>query len=121
MRALGNNVKIAVLVLLAMSLCSAAPALADIKRGAALAQDKCAVCHAIGERGVSANPKSPPFRTLNQRYPLRDLEEALAEGIVVGHDGAEMPEFTFSAGEIADLLAYMASIQERRAPEEKTR
>ena len=44
-------------------------------------------CHAIGRSGASPNPKSPPFRDLSRRYPLSNLEEALGEGIVVGHEG----------------------------------
>ena len=40
-----------------------------------------------------------------------NLEEALSEGIVVGHEGEEMPPFTFSAQQIEALLAYLASVQ----------
>jgi hypothetical protein len=36
--------------------------------------------------------------------------DALAESIVVGHPG--MPEFTLSAGEIEDLVAFLASLAE---------
>jgi cytochrome c len=92
----------------------AAPAHADAKliaRGLAIAQENCSRCHAIGDTGASANPKSPPFRTLAQRYPLTDLEEALGEGIMVGHEGLEMPQFRLSAAEIEALLAYLSSIQ----------
>ncbi len=86
---------------------------AALTRGKAIAQANCAKCHAIGPAGASPNPKSPPFRTLSRKYPLRDLEEALAEGIVVGHEGAEMPQFRLSTSQIAALLAYLDSIQRR--------
>ncbi|MCX7899995.1 MAG: cytochrome c [Methylocystis sp.] len=83
----------------------------QIKRGRAIAQQNCGRCHAIGLKGESANSKSPPFRTLAHKYPLAHLEEALAEGIVVGHEGAEMPAFKLSTGQIEALLAYLKSIQ----------
>lgn len=82
-----------------------------LKRGRAIAQQNCGRCHAVGARGDSANPKSPPFRLLARKYPLSNLEEALAEGIVVGHEGLEMPQFRLSAAQIEALLAYLASIQ----------
>lgn len=84
-----------------------------VKRGEAIARINCGDCHAIGVRGGSPNPKSPPFRTLSRKYPLDDLEEALAEGIVVGHEGLEMPPFRFSAPRIEALLAYLRTIQKR--------
>jgi cytochrome c len=92
----------------------AAPAGPDpklIALGRAIAEKNCSRCHAIGETGASANPKSPPFRTLSSRYPLADLEEALAEGIMVGHEGLEMPQFQLDAGQIEALLAYLSSVQ----------
>ena len=86
---------------------------ATLMRGKAIAQANCGKCHAIGPTVASPNPKSPPFRTLSHKYPLSDLEEALAEGIVVGHEGAEMPQFQLSTGQIEALLAYLGSIQRR--------
>ncbi len=85
----------------------------DLRRGRGLAMANCARCHAIGQSGASANPKAPPFRTLAERYPLANLEEALAEGIVVGHEGMEMPPFTFSTDQIQALIAYLDSIQRK--------
>ena len=93
---------------------SVEPAYADaalIARGYALAKNRCGRCHAIGKTGESADPKSPPFRYLSRRYPLSDLEEALAEGIIVGHEGLEMPHFQFSPPMIAALMAYMDAVQ----------
>jgi cytochrome c len=89
---------------------SVEPAYADaalIARGYALAKNRCGRCHAIGKTGESTNPKSPPFRYLSRRYPLSDLEEALAEGIIVGHEGPEMPNLQFSPPMIAALMACM--------------
>ena len=103
-------------LLLIASLAFASPALAkgDQARGLKIAQRNCAVCHAVGRTGASANPKSPPFRTLAQRYPLQELEESLGEGIMVGHEGPEMPVFEFSPGQIEDLMSYLGAIQVKK-------
>ncbi|QGM44463.1 c-type cytochrome [Methylocystis heyeri] len=83
------------------------------QKGRVIADSFCSRCHAVGPRGKSPNPKSPPFRTLGRKYPLADLEEALGEGIVVGHEGQDMPPFVFSSEDIKALLAYLASVQKK--------
>jgi mono/diheme cytochrome c family protein len=93
-------------------LAAAAPAAAQdglVAEGQTLAEEKCARCHAIGLEGESPLPIAPAFRTLSERYPVEDLEEALAEGIVSGHPA--MPEFVFEPEEIAALIAYLKSVQ----------
>jgi mono/diheme cytochrome c family protein len=103
--------------LLAAGLPAAAPGAPASKRlrdeGAGIAQRNCGSCHATGRKGASPNPKSPPFRYLARRYPLANLEEALGEGIVVGHEGLDMPPFRFESHEVEALLAYLGSIQKR--------
>jgi cytochrome c len=106
-----------ILVLLAVS---AVPALATFRdargaraRGHEIAQMHCARCHSIGRHGTSRNAKAPAFRTLVTKFPLDNLEEALAEGISVGHQGPEMPEFRFSPAQIEDLLNYIRSLASR--------
>ena len=79
-------------------------------RGEVLARENCGTCHAIGLKGDSSNAKAPAFRTLSKRYKLENLEEALAEGIVVGHGDAGMPHFIFEPDDIADLIAYLKRI-----------
>jgi cytochrome c len=81
------------------------------KRGASLLTTNCSRCHAIGRAGASPHPAAPPFRTLSGKYPIEGLAEALAEGLSVGHP--DMPEFVFQSDEIAAILAYLKSIQER--------
>jgi cytochrome c len=96
-------------------LVSVAPTSAEtlVDGGREIAKTFCGRCHAIGAHGKSPNPKSPPFRLLGKKYPLSNLEEALSEGIVVGHEGEEMPPFAFSARQIEALLAYLASVQRK--------
>ena len=102
------------LLIFAMALASPAFAKGDKARGLKIAQRNCAPCHAVGRTGDSANPKSPPFRTLAQRYPLSELEEAMGEGMMVGHEGAEMPIFEFRPDQIEDFIAYLGSIQVKK-------
>jgi mono/diheme cytochrome c family protein len=99
-------------LLLAAFLLTSAPALADptVERGEKLAQVNCGPCHAIGKQGDSPNVKAPPFRDISKKYPVNDLEEALAEGIMVGHT-PDMPQWRASPAQIEDLLAFLESVQ----------
>jgi cytochrome c len=82
---------------------------ASIEGGRQLALRNCAICHAIGQRGVSSNPAAPKFRHLARKYPIENLSEAFAEGILVGH--SVMPEFEFAPDQVEGLVAYLKSIQ----------
>lgn len=73
-----------------------------------MAQQYCARCHAIGTEGSSPFREAPPFREVVRRYPVEQLEEALAEGISVGHPA--MPLFEFQPHEIDDLLAFLGGL-----------
>ncbi len=88
-----------------------APAAAEdlIAEGRALAEENCASCHAIGAGDESAHDDAPAFRTLSANYPVANLEEALAEGIVSGHP--DMPELAFPPEQVAALIAYLESVQ----------
>jgi mono/diheme cytochrome c family protein len=92
----------------------ASAAAGELSRGRALVDVNCARCHAVGTEGRSPHPQAPPFRILSERYPIEALEEALAEGISVGHP--DMPEFVVEPEQIAAILAYIESIQEQRPP-----
>ncbi len=86
-------------------------------RGAVLAQTRCSSCHAIGRFDRSALAAAPPFRGLAQRYPVANLQEAFAEGLVTAHP--TMPQFQFEEDDIADLIAYLDSVGDadtRQAP-----
>jgi cytochrome c len=82
-----------------------------IEAGRALAHAACARCHGIGQTDESPLEQAPPFRRLHTRYPIEQLAEAFAEGIVVGH--AEMPAFELEPDQIEALLAYLASLERR--------
>jgi mono/diheme cytochrome c family protein len=106
---------IVTLALLASGLLSpvfaAEKGLAD--KGEVLVKENCSRCHAVGSTGVSPNPDAPPFRTLSSNYPIEDLAESLAEGIVSGHP--EMPIFVFKPHDVDAILAYLEAIQETPA------
>jgi mono/diheme cytochrome c family protein len=86
-----------------------APPPADAAAGQRLAEQRCASCHAVGPTGASPRRNAPPFRDLHRRYPVDQLAESLAEGIVTGHP--DMPAFTFDRQEIEDFLAYLRSLE----------
>ena len=84
-----------------------------IDRGEMLVRDNCSRCHAIGTEGDSPHKEAPPFRTLSAKYPVEDLAESLAEGIVSGHP--DMPIFVFDPRDVAAIIGYLQSIQEKPA------
>jgi cytochrome c len=79
------------------------------QRGLVLLRADCSRCHAVGRVGASPLKIAPPFRTLHQRYPVEDLEEPLAEGIITGHP--TMPEFRFDPGQVGDIIAYLKALE----------
>lgn len=79
------------------------------QRGLVLVEANCARCHAIRRIGGSPLKIAPPFRSLHLRYPVEDLQEPLAEGIVTGHP--TMPEFGFGPDQVGDVIAYLKSLE----------
>jgi cytochrome c len=80
------------------------------QRGLVFVRTHCAHCHAIGRVGGSPLPMAPQFRTLHNRYPVESLQESLAEGIITGHPS--MPEFRLDPGQVADVIAYLKSLEQ---------
>jgi cytochrome c len=81
----------------------------QVELGRSIAQEHCARCHGVGRTDESPLEQAPPFRRLHERYPVEQLAEAFAEGIVVGH--TEMPPFAFKPAEVQALLAYLKSLE----------
>ncbi len=93
---------------------ASAPALAgmDVQLsgiGRNLAVENCGGCHAIAPGDQSPNPDAPPFKEVAKLYPPESLEEALAEGIMVGHE--DMPAFEFTPDQVEQLIAYLKSLE----------
>ncbi len=76
--------------------------------GREIAERFCARCHAIGPEGKSPHESAPPFRLIVAKGHVENLEEALGEGIVVGHP--DMPQFQFSPQDVGALVAYLKSL-----------
>ena len=106
-----TKTKAACLFGLVYALLSASSAFAGalLDKGEVLMSKNCARCHAIGATGESTHKEAPPFRQVVTRYPLENLAEALAEGIVSGHP--DMPEFVFQPDEIDAILAYLGKLK----------
>ena len=82
------------------------------QRGLAFVRIHCAQCHSVTRVGRSPLSVAPPFRTLHERYPVESLQESLGEGIVTGHPS--MPEFKLDPGQVADVIAYLKSLEQAR-------
>jgi mono/diheme cytochrome c family protein len=78
-------------------------------RGLTFVKANCAICHAIGRHDESPLAIAPPLRTLHELYPVEELEESLAEGIVTGHPS--MPQFQLDLAQINDLIAYLKTLE----------
>ncbi|MGL4395204.1 MAG: c-type cytochrome [Hyphomicrobium sp.] len=85
-----------------------------IATGKALLSKTCSWCHAIARDDKSRHGKAAPFREIVHRYPLDNLEEALAEGIISGHP--DMPEFKYTPAEIDAILAYLETLKTASTP-----
>lgn len=97
-------------MLVAASLLCGGPAFAvNAQQGKRLALTYCAKCHAIDKVSPSPLSIAPPFRKLHERYPIETLQEALGEGIVTGHP--TMPEFSFEADQVGDLIAFLKTLE----------
>jgi len=105
-----GNRPLAADIILAGALLGATPvAASNPAQGKRLAMTYCAKCHSIEKVGPSPLTIAPPFRTLHERYPVETLEEALGEGIIVGHP--TMPQFRFEADQIGDFIAYLKTLE----------
>jgi cytochrome c len=77
--------------------------------GFTLLRTNCASCHAIDADSRSPEPLAPPFRDVVKKYDPAALEEALAEGIMTGHE--KMPEFAFEPEQVAAIIAYLDTLK----------
>jgi mono/diheme cytochrome c family protein len=81
----------------------------DVSRGEAIAQLRCAPCHAVGASDRSPRSAAPPFRRLRMRFNEIAWERALRQIAEGGHD--EMPPVAIDPSEASDLHAYVGSLR----------
>ena len=93
------------------------PALAEqkvdqmtVEAGGQLIAQLCSGCHATKAGQASPHEEAPSLRRISRNYPVDRLEEALAEGMMVGHP--DMPVFEFGVAEIDQIIAYLNAIQD---------
>ena len=79
------------------------------QRGQTFVLTNCSQCHATDRVSPSPLNVAPPFRTLHNQYPVEDLAEALAEGIMTGHP--TMPQFQLDPGQVSDVIAYLKTLE----------
>ena len=79
-----------------------------VERGAQLAREKCSACHAVALETRSPEHDAPLFRVLSRLYSAPDLQRKL--GDMADHGHFEMPVVQMREDEIADLAAYIASL-----------
>ncbi len=84
----------------------------QIAQGEIIVERACASCHEVDPNATSPHPDAPNLSNLSQEYPVALLDEAFAEGIMVGHP--DMPEFKLQPDQIEALIGYLESIQTRR-------
>jgi mono/diheme cytochrome c family protein len=82
-----------------------------VARGAQVAQERCATCHAVALEAKSPNHDAPLFRVLSRLYSARDIETKLSA--ISEHGHFEMPALTLREDEIADVAAYIESLEGR--------
>lgn len=101
------------LVALSMFTCSSvfAQQAETLAAGKAIIVEKCGACHAVAKDDKGQHPQALNFRDLSKNYPVSNLEESLAEGIMTGHP--DMPVFEFEPKSIDAIIAYLESIQVR--------
>ena len=79
------------------------------QRGVVFVRLYCASCHAIDKVSESPLKVAPPLRTLHLRYPVESLRGSLTEGIITGHP--TMAQFQLDPGQVADVIAYLKSLE----------
>ena len=79
--------------------------------GLMLAEEHCAMCHAIRLGGESPNRSALPLRRIGERFSLDEMQELLASGKLFARH-PQMPNLRFSWGDAQALTIYLRSIQE---------
>jgi len=77
------------------------------ERGRAVAQGACSACHAVAPGAASPRARAPAFASIEMAHTA-GLEGRVAALTRTGH--YEMPPVKLTPGQVADVVAYIASL-----------
>ena len=80
-------------------------AAADAAKGGVIAKRWCAACHLVSSDQTQANPDVPSFASIARKKPS---DKALSAFLSDPHP--KMPDMNLTRGEIADITAYIKSL-----------
>ena len=83
--------------------------LAEVERGRAIAEARCAACHAVTANGTSPNPESPGFEDIANRQGLTSA--TLRQYLRDAHNYPEAMQFRIDRGQVRDLSAYIVTLK----------
>lgn len=83
--------------------------LAEVERGRALAEARCAACHAVTANVSSPNPESPGFEDIANRKSLTSA--TLRQYLRDAHNYPEAMQFKLDRGQVRDLSAYVVTLK----------
>jgi len=102
-----NKMMLAAVVLLTW-ICAAQAQEADVKAGAAYAQEVCSDCHAVKANDtLSPLPDAPPFQTVADTPGMTEL--ALSVWLQSSHP--TMPNIILEQDDLRNVVAYIVSLK----------
>ena len=78
---------------------------ADAAKGGVIAKRWCAACHMVSSDQTKASPDVPGFASIARKKPS---DKALSAFLADPHP--KMPDMNLTRGEIADITAYIKSL-----------
>jgi mono/diheme cytochrome c family protein len=97
---------LACLALTALPLCALADdaAKGDAAHGEIIAKRWCAACHLVASGQAEANSDAPPFVSIARKKQASELKDFLTD------PHPKMPNMSLSRSEIADIVAYIKTL-----------
>ena len=83
--------------------------LAEIERGRAVAEARCAACHAVNASASSPNPESPGFEDIANRKGLTSA--TLRQYLRNAHSYPDAMQFKLDRRQARDLSAYIVTLK----------
>ncbi|NBW76352.1 MAG: hypothetical protein EBR34_11200 [Sphingomonadaceae bacterium] len=82
---------------------------AEVDRGFALANVRCAACHAVTANAASPNPESPSFEDIANRKGLSSA--TLRQYLRDAHNYPDAMQFRIDRSQVRDLSAYIVTLK----------